>query len=300
MLQSKNVIIKKTDNGNQAQVVVHRVVDCFKGLLVAFVLMFSTQLQSQCLPAEMPFNIGEIVDYDIYFKWGFITPRAGQGQISFNRCSDAGEAKFKYQLTFQTSKFFDAIYKMRDTLECFYGSNYSLLYSSKRTSEGGYYSVDELTFSYSGDKTSIHSYRYTPEKTKIDTFLTVTSGCVTDMFGATFWLRTLDWDNMRIGQSYSPTIAIGRDLAKINFRYQGQSIVEHNEVKYRTHYFHIDIFDEVFEQSKSAAEVWIGDDENYITIKIRTKLKIGHAEVYYKSSANLKAPLRCRVEMKQP
>lgn len=272
----------------------------FKGLFVAFILLFSVQTQGQCLPAEMPFNDGETVDYDIYFKWGFLMPRAGQGRTSFNRDASIKQANFRYRLTFQTSKFFDAIYKMRDTLDCFYGPDYGLLYSSKRTSEGDRYSVDELTFSYSGNKTSVHSHRYTPTRTKIDTFLVVASGCVSDMLGATFRLRTLGWGNMKVGQSYSSTVAIGRDLVKVSFRYQGQSIVERGDVKYRTRYFHVDIFDEAFEQSGSAAEVWIGDDENYIPIKIRTKLKIGYAEVYYNKSANLKAPLRCRVEIKRP
>ena len=47
--------------------------------------------------------------------------------------------------------------------------------------------------------------------------------------------------------------------------------------------------------AKEAAEVWIGDDENHIPVKIRAKLKIGAAEVYYKDSYNLRAPLTCRI-----
>ena len=75
------------------------------------------------------------------------------------------------------------------------------------------------------------------------------------------------------------------------FRYTGQQIVEHKEAKFRTRHFYIDIYDEAFTQAKEAAEVWIGDDENHIPVKIRAKLKIGAAEVYYKDSYNLRAPL---------
>lgn len=46
-------------------------------------------------------------------------------------------------------------------------------------------------------------------------------------------------------------------------------------MKYRTRHFYIDIYDDAFTQSKEAAEIWIGDDENHIPIKIRAKLKIG-------------------------
>ena len=90
-------------------------------------------------------------------------------------------------------------------------------------------------------------------------------------------------------------IAIGRELVNAHFRYTGQQIVEHKEAKFRTRHFYIDIYDEAFTQAKEAAEVWIGDDENHIPVKIRAKLKIGAAEVYYKDSYNLCAPLTCRI-----
>jgi len=246
----------------------------------------------------MPFNHGEVVNYDVFFKWGIIMPRAGHAQISFDRSMYKGQAGLKYQLLFRTTKFFDAIYKMRDTLECFYDQNYSLLYTSKRVNEGGYYLIDDLAFSYTGNNAVIRSHRYTPSTTKIDTFLTVSSGYASDMLGAMFFLRTLGRNNVRIGESYSSTVVIGRHMVKIRFRYRGQSIVEREDAKYKTHYFLIDIFDEAFEQSEAAAELWVSDDDNYIPIKIRTKLKIGYAEVYYKNSSNLKVPLTSRIEMK--
>lgn len=71
-------------------------------------------------------------------------------------------------------------------------------------------------------------------------------------------------------------MAIGRERINISFRYTGQQIVERSEtLKYRTRHFYIDIYDDAFTQSKEAAEIWIGDDENHIPIKIRAKLKIG-------------------------
>ena len=43
--------------------------------------------------------------------------------------------------------------------------------------------------------------------------------------------------------------------------------------------------------SQGSGGGWIGDDENHIPVKIRAKLKIGAAEVYYKDSYNLRARL---------
>lgn len=284
-----------------SQTLVEPVAWVFKILLwgiILFAPFFVNHTKAQCLPQKMPLNYGEVVDYDVFFKWGILMPRAGHTRISFDRSIRDGKSGFKYQLLFQTTKFFDAIFKMRDTLECFYNQDYLLLSGSKRVNEGGRYLIDDLTFSYAGNRAIVRSHRYTPYETKIDTLLTVTSGCATDMLGPLFFLRTIDWDNIRMEEGHSTTVVIGRHQVKVRFRYKGQSIVEHDDVKYRTRYFLIDIFDEAFEQNEAAAELWVGDDENHIPVKIRTKLKIGYAEVYYRSSSNLKAPLTCRIKMK--
>lgn len=38
-----------------------------------------------------------------------------------------------------------------------------------------------------------------------------------------------------------------------------------------------------------------GKDSEEFPVKVRAKLKIGAAEVYYKDSYNLRAPLNCRI-----
>ena len=247
----------------------------------------------------MTLNPGEEVKYDIYFKWGILMPRAGEARFSFNRSNFQGQPVSLYRMIFHTANLFESIYKMRDTINCYYGLDNKLLYGVKHTVESGYDLTDKLTFSYFGDKTSVHSFRYTPTATKIDTTLTVHSGHVFDMLGATLFLRTIDRNRIEVGDVFVCTVVTGKDLIKTSFRYQGQAIVERDNYKYRTHYYIIDILDDAFSESKASAELWIGDDDNYIPVKVRTKLKIGAAEVYLKSAVNLKKPLDCRVQVKR-
>ena len=243
-------------------------------------------------------NNGESISYDIYFKWGLIMPRAGDATFTYNKDNSVDSASWRYRLDFKTTKFFDAFYKMRDTLSCYYNADNKLIYSHKATDEGSYYAIDELTFKYLKEKTEIHSYRYTPTRVRLDTTLTA-FGDVTDLLGVIYYLRGLDRNNFTDGEMFPLTVAIGKDLVNIQFCYQSQSIVEHGNVKYNTRYFKINIYDEAFESTTTSAEVWIGDDDNFLPVKVRSKLKIGYAEIYYRSSSNLKHPLKSRIEIKK-
>ena len=244
-------------------------------------------------------NYGERISYDIYFKWGMIMPRAGDATFSFNRDNSVANASSRYEMSFKTAKFFDNFFKMRDTMACYYSGDNKLMYSRKGSDEGGYYSVDELTFNYEKEKTSIHSLRYTPSRVRIDTVLTSTDDNITDLLGAIYYLRGIDRSKLQTGDVFPIMVAVGREFVKVHFIYQHQAIVEHGNAKYNTRYFKMDIFDDAFESTSASAEVWVGDDNNFLPIKVRSKLKIGYAEIYYKNSSNLAHPLTCRVEVKK-
>lgn len=245
---------------------------------------------------DIPLNSGETAYYDIYFKWGILMSHAGEGVFSFSPATYQGREAFSYRLVFRSNGIIESIYRMRDTINCYYSTDYSLIHSAKHTNEGGYYLIDELTFTRTNGRTLVHSRRYTPDKVKIDTTLTVASGSVSDMLGSIFFLRTLDWERLETDRTFPLSVAVGRDVVKAVFRYQGEALVKHGKVTYNTHHFLIDISDEAFTQTKSAAELWVGNDENHLPIKVRSKLKVGYAEVMFNHATQLKAPMNCVVK----
>ena len=269
------------------------------GALYIF-LLFISSLQGVAQKIDMgslSMVHGENTNYDVYFKWGLIMSRAGEASFTYNPDHTFTDATSLYRLLFKTTKFYDSFFKMRDTLSGYYNNDHMLKYSIKRTDEGNYYSIDELTFDYGAEKTDIHSIRYTPSGKKIDTMLTAV-GKVTDMLGVAYYMRCVDRKTLQHGDTFPFIVAIGRDLVKMQFIYQNQAIVEHGKVKFNTLYFKIDIMDEdAFESTKTSAEVWIGNDDNFLPVKLRSKLKIGYVEVYFKSVAGLAYPLMCRIAL---
>ena len=257
-------------------------------------------VQAQKIAVRDRFSPGEEVEYELYFKWGLLMPRAGVASLSIQETEFEKQPAFHYRLLFRTTGVIEKVYSMRDTIDCHFSPEMLLLQSEKRVNDDDYYLVDRLRFSYQEEKVQAHSLRYTRTRTKIDTLLVSEAPYMFDMLGAALYLRSLDWEKMESGDQFPFQVAIGRDAVNISFRYTGQKIVEREDyLKYRTRHFYIDIYDEAFTQSKAAAEIWVGDDENHIPIKIRAKLKIGAAEVYYKNSQGLRYPFTSRVEMKR-
>jgi hypothetical protein len=241
------------------------------------------------------FHHGEQLTYDLYFKWGIFMPKAGLARFSVRNAPYDNQNAWEYRLQFNTVGMFDKIFKMRDTITTYFSLENQIIFSDKRTEEGGYYLADKITFSPIRDKTSVRSQRYGRTGIRIDTTF-VTEGCVFDMMAVTMYLRAIDWEKLKIKDEYPFRVVIGRDVINVSFRYTGQAIITpDNRVKYRTHHFYIDVYDPAFEQSKEAAEVWVGDDLNHFPISVRAKLKIGAAEVYLKEATNPKHAFDSRI-----
>lgn len=240
------------------------------------------------------FADGERISMQIFFKWGLIMPKAGEARLEVDCADFGGSPSWRYGLSFRTTGIFERIFPMRDTLRTYFSRPGTVpLFSEKRSFEGKFYSVDEITFLPSDDDSvRVRSLRYTPDTTRIDTVLCA-SAPLYDMLSATMFLRTMDWERMGTGSAVRFSVAVGRDVVNAAYRYTGQEIVEHDSVKYRTRHFFIDVYDEAFTQSRAAGEAWIGDDGNHLPIKLRAKLKIGAAEAYYVSSENTRYPVSC-------
>jgi hypothetical protein len=265
-------------------------------LFVLFACSFICMEAQEIKNFNLSLNNGEVIDYDIYFKWGIIMPRAGEATFSFEKNYTVKDATSKYNLTFKSVKFFDNFFKMRDTLDSYFNDEYKLIYSRKAADEGGYYLVDEIRLNHNPGSTTVKSCRYDLNRVKIDTVMMAT-GNVTDMLGAVFAVRGIDRKSLKSGDRFPMVVAIGRDMVKIQLVYHNQAIIERDNMKYNTRYFKIDIFDDAFESTTTSAEVWVGDDDNFIPVKVRSKLKIGYVEVYYKRSKELAHPLSCGIKM---
>jgi hypothetical protein len=256
---------------------------------------FAGLLKGQCLQTTDVFHHGEKVELDFYFKWGLLMTKGGGVTMSVSSSEYEHTAAWKSDVLLYTSGMADKLFRIRDTIV-----NYTtqheprILFSTKHSDEGGYYQIDNLTYSYKGEDTYVHVFSRNRNRIMADTLL-AGGNCVLDILGSLIYARSFNWHEMEQSRHHHLQIAMGKSVIPISCRYEGQRIMERDDVKYNTRYFIVDVFDDAFTQSKEALEIWIGDDENHIPVKVRAKLKLGAMEAYYKNSSGLRYPLDCRI-----
>lgn len=223
--------------------------------------------------------------------------RAGSARFSTLETIYNDRSSFFLSLDFRTTSFFDKIFKVRDTLRSCVDANLQPTYHERSVNEGHTNFVEQLFFlRRSPEQTEARIKREVSGEVKIDTVIR-TNGLSCDLLSVFTFVRTLDYSNLQIGQSFPLVTFLGRQTAQIIIRYKGQSLIEKSEtLKYKTLRFEADIVDDAFSSEKNAMEIWISDDDNRIPLKLIAQLKIGAAEATLSSYKNLKHPFTAEIK----
>jgi hypothetical protein len=263
-------------------------------LLLGLFLSFSS-LRSE----EIPFKEGEILKYDIDFKWGLVMMKAGTANYTIREGSYENNPTYKVTLDFKTTSFFDGIFKIRDTLFSHINRvDLEPLYHIRKINEGkSRYWEEVFVKTHSENYTEARVKRENRETVKFDTTI-VSQNAGYDMLSIFSFARTLDYPQLTQGETFHISSFIGKNKVNITVHFMGQTVIEKSDfVKYKAYRLRIDIGDDAFNESKNAMEMWISDDNNHIPLKIKAKLKIGAAEANLKSWQNLKYPLTSEVKI---
>ena len=263
-------------------------------LLVLFSLLSLISIQA----ADLPFQSGEELTFDIHYKYGLVMLRAGTANYKVVKSSYNNKSSYLTVLDFKTTSFFDKIYKMRDTLRSQITEELRPLYHQKSVYEGNYTFVEEMFVNkFSKEYSEYRVRREAHQILRFDTIL-YSNSLGYDMLNFIQFIRSFDYSQLNSIPAGSVTTFVGRDKIKVTIRCEGQSVVEKSEtLKYNTYKIALDFTDEVFNESKNAIEIWMSNDKNRIPIKIRAKLRIGAVEVYLNSWKNLKYPLTSEIKI---
>ena len=283
----RQIIIRDVKNSN---------FNALRMVLLTFCLVF---LLLKTNAQELPFQDGETLNFDIRYKYGLVTMKAGTAKFNTDFVTFEKNKTIRSTLNFKTTSFFDKIYKMRDTLTSYASiPHLKPIFHLRIANEAGGHVKEEMKIiKHSFNYSEVNTKLYKKEQLSIDTTL-VANQPGYDIISMLTFIRSLDYDKIKYGDVNEVAFFMGKKKINITIRSKGTAVISNNSKKYNTFLFSVDFTDEAFTESNSAMEVWISDDGNRIPIRLKAKLKIGAAEANLTSYKNLKYPLSSEINLK--
>ena len=233
---------------------------------------------TKCLPARQdgvePFKAGEKIVFNISYNWHAVQTDVAKGTLTAKQETLNGEKVWHTSMAMQTAPFFDVFFKIREKFDSWFalkGVEPRKFY--RDTKEGDYYAIND--FIYDRPAGVIHAnLEYSGRgKSTVD----IPYGdCTYDVTALFYFARRMDFANMKPGTVHRISIAIDKDVLKVNLTYRGK---ENKYVKgvgtIASHKVGISLNKgDVFEGNEDAI-LWFSDDDNRVPVAFMAPLKVG-------------------------
>lgn len=253
----------------------------FRTYLTALLLGIGVAASAQgtkCLPARQdgvePFKAGEKIVFNISYNWHAVQTDVAKGTLTAKQETLNGEKVWHTSMAMQTAPFFDVFFKIREKFDSWFalkGVEPRKFY--RDTKEGDYYAIND--FIYDRPAGVIHAnLEYSGRgKSTVD----IPYGdCTYDVTALFYFARRMDFANMKPGTVHRISIAIDKDVLKVNLTYRGK---ENKYVKgvgtIASHKVGISLNKgDVFEGNEDAI-LWFSDDDNRVPVAFMAPLKVG-------------------------
>lgn len=250
-----------------------------KLVLFAMALMAFSSLSVKAL--QPIYLEDETLTYDVIYKWGFINKVAGYATMSLRNDGDL----YRATVHAENAPWADNFYMLRDTLyttmtkDGLFPVAYTYIAHEK-----GRYKKDVLNFSRNGNEFFADVFRYVrnaPGEPMTSSQIQLEAeGMTVDMLSSFFYLRTLDFPNMKNGQSVTVNIFSGSKKEKLTITYLGTQNIVLGTQSLPAYYINF-TFTRNGVVSSAPISGWISIGGQRIPLKIEGQLPVGKVKALY-------------------
>ena len=249
-----------------------------------------------CVHTNQSFQVGEKLEYDLYFNWTAIWLKAGVVKFTIKDGDVNGTPAMHCVAEARTPRSFDWIYKVRDKYESYLDySSLNPLRFVRDVNEGDY--TKQLQYTYSPADSSVNvDYYYRRGKLKAENELLSIPACPQDLLSSLYWARSLDYSTLMPGDSVNVDLFMDKKMYEVSFKYLGQEVLKHNGKNYRCNKFVPRLIQGgIFEESDEII-IWVTDDANQLPLLVESDLNFGKIKAYLKKHRGLRHEVTALVE----
>lgn len=246
-----------------------------KRLILILPLLFLLSLISKANPTEK-------FSYVVTYKWGLIQKDAGDVEITKK---PKGEG-YELQLIAKTKPWADKIYKVRDTLTSVTSKEkYRPLQYTYIAHEKNRYAKDDIKFTYLGNKVKGSALKYREKKNGNvyeKTEQLEGEGLVYDMLSVYFFVREIDYDKLKPGESADAMIFSGDKVEQLKVKCVGKEMVKlRDKTEHEAWHITFNFTSGGGKKSSDDINCWISTEPSHIPLLIVGNLPIGQVRVHY-------------------
>lgn len=260
----------------------------FKYVVLCLLVIPCLSLKAQCEVDNRYFQSGEVLKYDMYYKYGILFTKAGNASLIVTDDSYDNQEVYKATLSAKSSGIVKSVFSLSDTISSYMTRNLIPLAYTKDAHEGGDHTTERATYDYSSDDIKIRNVNVRNGNLRYDTTL-VSSNCMYDMLSIVYYARTLDYASMKKGDKTTVSFLSGRRKVNMDIEYHGVESVSANDGReYNCAKLILVMNEKAFENKNEAMKVFITNDFNRVPIRIDSKLKVGSTRVVLKEYKGLR------------
>ena len=231
-------------------------------------MLAAYSVNAQCSFRNTAFKSGEFLSYNLYYNWKFVWVKVGTASMYTVQSRYNGKPAYRGSLTTRGNGRLDDFFLLRDTLLCYNSLDLEPLYFRKGAREGDRYTVDEVYYSYSGNKINLRQHRIHAD-------------------GENSW---------KAGHIVKFPMADGKNNTNAQLLYQGkQTIKADNGHKYRC----LKLAYQEQEDNgryKSIVDFYVTDDSNHIPIRLDMYLRFGYAKAFLTNMKGIRSNIDSKIK----
>ncbi len=274
-------------------------------ILTSFLLTVSwlspaQEVEKPCLSvrdipeSQLAFGDGEKLTVIASYTWGVLNTDVGTVTLEISEKNEERAPQFVAKGRIQTARFFNAFFRVDDYYEShFKKSNLRPTYFMRDIKEGKY--TIQNHYHYNADH-SINAGLVRKDGSVQDTLLPGRV-CTFDFITIFYFLRNLEFKNMKPGDVSPISFAIDEEIFDLYLRFDGRDEIRIQGLgTFRCLKFSAQTVAGVVFDGKEELRFWISDDRNRIPLLIETPVVMGRVTGRLGSYENLRFPLTSKIK----
>jgi hypothetical protein len=246
--------------------------------------------QAQCFENNSSFKEGEILNYEVFYNWGFIWLNAGYVEFKVKEGEFRNRPVYHFDAYGATYKSYDWIFKVRDSYQSFLDKeSLKPLWFRSQTYEGGYETDNKYYF----DPGKNMAYLFTKNSDRpIQKDTLRMPSCTFDVLSLIYYSRNLDFSRKKPGDSIPVIVILDTSVYNLYIRYLGKEILESRDgKKYKCIKFSALLVEGTIFKGGEDLFAWVTDDKNRIPILVEAKILVGSVKAYLRSVQENRNPI---------